>query len=371
MDSPKKKSMFQEQPEQQLSPDDTGSHARIVTVQERPQCLDTVKLSKLEQSFRDWTENSARSDIRISRRRILIIFLLIRYTGGKLNEVLGLNPFEDIVYDRQLVLFRETDNDTEAGVREIQISEALACEIQSAISDPAFKYAPGNMFNVDPGFVRRKFYERAEACGFPRQMGGPEMIRKARAVELVQGNMPLPAVQKFLGHSTPNLTTSLVSFSEEEIRNITKLHMEREASRKTSARNSFFGKLHSIQRGDIQAKVELITIGGYRLTAIITNYSLENLGLRKGMLLTAEVKAPWVILQKTPEEAECSAENRFSGIVQQISTGEVCSEYIVALSDGTELCSIVSTESMRRMGLKKGDRVRALFNCFAVILHAG
>ena len=151
---------------------------------------------------------------------------------------------------------------------------------------------------MDPGHVRRKFYERAAACGFPKELGGPDAIRKSRAVELLQNNLPLPVVQRILGHSTPNLTASFVSFSDDDIHQVTKFFLEKESRRKTSARNTFFGKIRAIQKGDIQAKVELVTIGGYPVTTVITNDSLARLGLKTGTLITAEVKAPLVILQK-------------------------------------------------------------------------
>ncbi len=346
------------------------NHGRIVSAPDEDQCLDTVQLNRLEQSFREWAEGSPRRDVRLSRRRILLIFLLIRYTGAKLNEVLALDPFYDINHDRQLVLFRSADSGIESNPRQVQISEALSREVESTLTDPAFRDAFQNLLGVDPGFVRRKFYERAEACGFFRRLGGPEMIRKARALELMQSNMPLPAVQMLLGHSTLNLTTSFVSFSEAEIRRVTKLFIEKESSLRTSARNSFFGKIQAIQRGDIQTWVELVTISGYKVTTVITNESLDQLGLKEGKLITAEVKAPWVILQKTVEEPECSAENRFKGVVARVNKGKVNSEYVVCVSDGTELCSIVSTKSSRHLGLKEGDKVWALFNCFSVVLHA-
>ncbi len=74
------------------------------------------------------------------------------------------------------------------------------------------------------------------------------MIRKARAVELMQRNMPMPAVQTMLGHSTMNLTSACVSFSKDDIAQVTKLFLDREASRKTSARNSFFGKIQAFSK---------------------------------------------------------------------------------------------------------------------------
>jgi len=346
------------------------NHWCILSEPDKEQCLDVVQLSKLEKSFREWADGALRSDVRLSRKRILLIFLLIRYTGGKLNEVLAIDPLNDINHDRQSVLFFNADSYSKIKSREVQISESLSCEIKSTMDDPTFKNSFSNLFDIDPGFVRRKFYERAEACGFLKHFGGPEMIRKARAVELMYSNMPLPAVQMLLGHSTPNLTTSLVSFSKDEIRRIIKLFIERESSRKTSARNSFFGKIQDTIRGDIQSIVELATIGGYKVTTMVTNESLEQLGLKKGKLITAEVKAPWVILQKTIEEPSCSAENRFKGIIACINKGKVNSEYVIRISDGTKLCSVISTKSADNLKFKEGDTAWAIFNCFSVVLHA-
>ncbi len=47
----------------------------------------------------------------------------------------------------------------------------------------------------------------------------------------------------------------------------------------------------------------------------------------------------------------------------------VNTEYAVRISDGTELCALMSTEGGRGLGFKKGDRVWAFFNCFSVVLH--
>jgi molybdate transport system regulatory protein len=333
-------------------------------------CLDSIQLNAMEQSFREWAKDSARADVRLSRRRILIVFLLIRYTGAKLNEVLSLNPFADIDILNKTVYFRTNPTDSATVQREVGISENLCQEIQFSLSDPEFKDSLDNNFKVDPGFVRRKFYERAQACGFPKNLSSPEMIRRSRAVELMQSSMPLPAVQMMLGHSTPNLTSSYVSFSEDEVRRITRIYVERESSRKTSARNSFFGKIQVIQKGDIQSKIDMVTIDGHVVTTMITNDSLIRLGLKQGSLASAEVKAPWVILHAGDNEPVCSAENRFKGIISQINIGEVNTEYSVRISDSTELCAIVSTNGSRKLGLTKGNSVWALFNCYSVVLHA-
>ncbi|OGW52341.1 MAG: transporter, partial [Nitrospirae bacterium RBG_13_43_8] len=341
----------------------------IISMPDKAHCLDTVKLNQMEQSFRTWAEGSPRADVHLSRKRVLLIFLLIRYTGAKLNEVLALNPFHDIDFNRRTVVLGRTSTSDNRQPRKVQIPEAISEELKAALNDPSFKKYLDNLFQVDPGHVRRKFYERASASGFPPSMGSPEIIRKSRAVELLQSNMPLPVVQRMLGHSTPSLTASYVAFSDDNIQQVAKYFIERESSRKTSARNSFFGKIRSIQQGDIQAKVEMITVGGNMVTTVITNDSLSRLGLKAGSLITAEVKAPWVILQKSDKEPESTAENRFFGTIKRISMGKITTEYVVRIPDGTELCSVVTTGNARQMGFQENDKVWVIFNSFSVVLH--
>ena len=341
----------------------------IVTMPDEKQCLDSEQLNRLEQSFRTWVDSTSRSDVRLSRKRMLIIFLLIRFTGAKLNEVLALDPFRDIDVVKQSVFFHNSENAVDQNAREVQISESLSHEFKSILSDHNFRESIQDGFGIDPAFVRRKFYERATACGISKRLVGPEMVRRSRAVELIQSNVPLQVVQMLLGHSTPNLTSAYVGFSEDETRQVTRHFMEKEASRKTSARNFFFGKIKSLQRGDIQTLVELTTIEGHRIITMITNDSLGRLGLKVGKLISAEVKAPWVFLQKSNEEPECTAENRFNGLVERVNKGKINTEYVVRISEGTELCSVVTTKSGNRLNLEKGDAVWALFNCFSVILH--
>jgi molybdate transport system regulatory protein len=81
------------------------------------------------------------------------------------------------------------------------------------------------------------------------------------------------------------------------------------------------------------------------------------------------VKAPWVILQKSDGEPESSAENRFFGTIVRINKGEITTEYVVSISDGTELCSIVTTDNASQMGFQENDRVWVIFNSFSVVLH--
>jgi molybdate transport system regulatory protein len=345
------------------------SHARIVTIPNESKLLDMLQLNRLEQSFREWAEDSPRPDVRLSRKRILLIFLLIRYTGAKLNEVLCLDPLKDIDHAGQQVFLGGRCSRDVRPARKVQIPERLSLEIKEVLNDPGFKKTMGNLFSLDPAHVRRKFYERALACGFHKALGAPDTIRKSRAVELMQSNMPLPVVQKVLGHSTPNLAASYVKFSDDEIRQVARYYADKENRRKTSARNAFFGKLNRIQEGHIQSIIEITSVGGYVIIAVITNDSLGRLGLRRGTMVTAEVKSPWVMLYKDTEQPKSTAENVFRGTVHRIISGSVTTEVVVRIPDGTELCAVITEESKKKLELKVNDPLWVAFNAFAVVLH--
>ena len=67
------------------------SHARILSGSGSGRCLDLIQLNRLEQALREWAGSPRRPDFALPRRRVLLIFLLIRYTGARLSEVLGLD----------------------------------------------------------------------------------------------------------------------------------------------------------------------------------------------------------------------------------------------------------------------------------------
>jgi molybdate transport system regulatory protein len=347
-----------------------ADHARILSGPGSGRCLDPIQLSRIEQALRAWADDPRRPDLAFSRRRVFLIFLLIRYTGARLNEVLRLDLKTDFDPEKHRVLFRKGTGPSDRARREVQIPQLLSAEIRSIFRSLAPCHSGRRGLQLDPAHVRRKFYERAAAIGLPRELGAPEVIRRSRAVELMQGNVPLPVVQKILGHSTPNLTAALVAFSEEDMRRAEAFFVDRENRRKTSARNAFFGKIETIRKGDVQAGVEIATPSGYRIRTVITHDSLKRLGLKPGALVTAEVKAPWVTVQRSLKDAECSADNVLGGTVERIVRGKVTAEIVARLADGTEICAIVSAPSLKQLNLRPADRVSMAFNAFAVVLHA-
>ena len=286
-----------------------------------------------------------------------------------MNEALSLDPASDFDLDNNIIRLGKRHGGKDFNSREVQIPGAISADIRTMTIDSASKWAGGSVFRIDPAHVRRKFYERAASITIPSSLGTPETIRKSRAVELMRSNMPLPVIQKILGHSTPNLAASYVEFSDTEISHVAKYFADRENKRKTSARNSFFGKISTIRTGDIQALVEVVSVSGNVITSIITSGSLTRIGLKPGMLVTAEVKAPWIQLCKDRNAPNCSAENLFQGTVCRITKNRTTAEVVVRLPDSTELCAIITEKIRRQMDIQNEDLLWVFFDAFAVVLH--
>ena len=119
----------------------------------------------------------------------------------------------------------------------------------------------------------------------------------------------------------------------------------------------------------ILTEVEITTTSGYKLISVITKESYEKLGITLGMLMTATIKAPFVVVVKEPDARNTSARNRFPGKITRINKGQIAAEVVVGLADGTEVCALVTDVSVKNLELKPGDAVWVLFKVFSVVLN--
>lgn len=136
----------------------------------------------------------------------------------------------------------------------------------------------------------------------------------------------------------------------------------------TSARNQFSGKISAVKTGPINAEVDLLLPGGETIVAVITNASVERLGLKPGVPAVALVKASWIILTRDEDEMMYSTRNRLCGTVSKVVIGAVNAEVNLKLAGGTEMSVIITIESVNKLGLKEGVKACALFKAPSVII---
>ena len=135
-----------------------------------------------------------------------------------------------------------------------------------------------------------------------------------------------------------------------------------------SARNAFAGKITAVTNGVVNAEVELTTAGGDRIVAIVTEGSVQALGLVVGKAVVAYVKAPWVMLLAGTRDVHFSARNQLTGTVSEVHKGAVNSEVAILLPGGTTVFSVVTNEAVMELGLKPGVEATALIKASHVVL---
>lgn len=135
-----------------------------------------------------------------------------------------------------------------------------------------------------------------------------------------------------------------------------------------SARNQFEGAVARIQTGAVNAEVIVDLGGGTELAAIITNASVQSLGLAAGKPVVALVKASSILLMTDGSGLRLSARNCLAGEVKQVCDGAVNAEVVLALPGGAEVVAIVTQESVASLGLRPGVAATAVIKASAVIL---
>ena len=141
-------------------------------------------------------------------------------------------------------------------------------------------------------------------------------------------------------------------------------------SMKISARNVLAGKVTEITKGAVNAQVTLALDGGASVVSIITNSSVESLGLTLGGAAFAIVKASEVIVGKGLEGAKLSARNVLPGVVTSVLDGAVNSEVEIALAGGTTVVASITKESVAKLELKAGEAVSAIVKASNVMIGA-
>jgi molybdate transport system regulatory protein len=137
---------------------------------------------------------------------------------------------------------------------------------------------------------------------------------------------------------------------------------------KISARNVFSGKIAAIQNGVVNAEVELVTDRGDRIVAIVTEGSVESLGLAVGKDAVAFVKAPWVMVLAGEQNVRFSARNQLSGTVKAVNKGAVNATVGIELPSGAVVQAVITNEAVMDLGLKEGVPATVLIKASHVVL---
>jgi len=137
---------------------------------------------------------------------------------------------------------------------------------------------------------------------------------------------------------------------------------------KISARNVWLGNVIGIERGAVNSVVTVALKGRDTIVSVITENSVQRLGLQPGVQVLAIVKAPSVLLALDVDRQKISARNILEGRINRIVPGVVNDEVIIDLDLGNTVTSILTSEGVKRLGLAEGMMISAIIKASDVLL---
>ncbi len=139
---------------------------------------------------------------------------------------------------------------------------------------------------------------------------------------------------------------------------------------KISARNIFQGSIHAVTSGSVNAEI-VITLGGNdKITAIVTNESVQRLGLATGKAVTVLVKASSVLVMTDAAGLALSARNVLTGKLSKVNNGPISSEVAIELPSGAMVYATITHDAVDELGIETGKTASAVFKASSVILAA-
>jgi molybdate transport system regulatory protein len=137
---------------------------------------------------------------------------------------------------------------------------------------------------------------------------------------------------------------------------------------RTSARNAIRGVVEQVTTGAVNSEVALKVSEGVAIIAVVTNESVEALGLKPGRDALALIKSSFVILARGEEALRTSARNCLKGVVARHERGAVNDEVVVEIDAGKTLVAVITRRSADDLEIKPGVAVQALIKASHVIL---
>jgi molybdate transport system regulatory protein len=133
----------------------------------------------------------------------------------------------------------------------------------------------------------------------------------------------------------------------------------------TSARNTIYGTIASIQEGAVNSEV-ILSLGEEKLVIILTNESIKSMGCKVGEEAYALIKSSSIILTKEKPE-RISARNVLKMKVDEVKVGAINVEINMSTSKNT-ITAQITKESTDKLDVKSGDEIYVIIKASHIIL---
>ncbi len=188
------------------------------------QYLAENQVNNLTLAFQNYYDANERKAQKANRGRYWLTYLMLRYTGARIGEVLLINDITDIDFRNAEIklttLKKRYKNKKKRSSRIVPVPSNVVSETATYLA--AYPDMRGKLFKIYQDNFRRKFYELSEEAGIPKELGHPHILRHSRAMELLKSGIPVTIVQDLLGHAALTTTAIYLRMSGQDAKNILK-----------------------------------------------------------------------------------------------------------------------------------------------------
>jgi len=177
--------------------------------------LSEEQVNKLTATFQKWFDEAPKG-YRKARGRAWAIYLLLRFTGARVSEVLSLS-IEDIDW-RACEVKLPTLKQKKPSFRIVPVPSQVVAEISRFLME--YPDMRESLLKVTPRAFRYIFSARCREAGLPSELSHPHVLRHTRAIELLRAGVPVSVVQQLLGHAYLSTTAVYLRFSGAEVKQI-------------------------------------------------------------------------------------------------------------------------------------------------------
>ena len=193
-----------------------------VNIHEGIDHLNEKQLNDLTEQFQIFYDQAPKNFAR-ARGRYFLVYLFLRYTGGRVSEVTKIDDQADIDFragDITMDILKRHNPKRKSARKIVSVPLAAVNELARYLAQyPGMK---GKAFAVNRSNFFRIFGKLCRKAGIPSSLAHPHVLRHTRALELIRANVPLTIVQQILGHSNLNTTAIYLNFSGQEAKQILK-----------------------------------------------------------------------------------------------------------------------------------------------------
>ncbi len=307
-------------------------------------------LEQLTLRWEAWEAEATTTAKKITRARLHLLFLLIRYGGLRLGEALNLSVHDAIDTVTGMVHIPAP------GSRDVLLPLSCMKHIRRILSLP--EAGEEGFLHFDQGFVRRKFYEVARGSGLSSGMAGPRALRYARGLELLELHVPFNVVQAFLGQQKAQVTEFL-EFAGGEAKRLVRSSSPAGSTSDEENDNTFIGIVTGMESGMRALSVEVTTFSDLTITALCDAHAFTNGELHLNQVVTVSVDPEQIVL--STEKSLLSLQGPVKATVTALHKDAAETFLVLELQDGTRVNAVQETAFLSRLNLRQGSRIYMSF----------